>query len=260
MLLHHEILGSGEPVVILHGLMGSCDNWRGIARRLAGDYQVICLDLPNHGRSPHTPEMTLASMGEAVVRSVAAAGVEAPVNLVGHSMGGKVAMALTQSHPQWMRRVVVVDISPREMKPVHLFILRACQALDLAGASRRSELDAALAASIPFEETRSFLLKNIVRDSQESFRWRVPLEYLIANYGVVSGAVEIRAPWSGPVLFMAGADSPFGVQGDAAIVQTGFPAAAMVVVPGAGHLVHSDNPEAFCTVLHNFLGSEGLKI
>lgn len=253
MLLHHEILGRGEPVVILHGLMGSCDNWRGIARDLASDYQVIAVDLPNHGRSPHTPEVTLASMGEAVVESVAAAGIGAPVALVGHSMGGKVAMALTQSHPAWVSHLVVVDISPRAIKPVHLFIMRACLALDLAKATRRSELDEALAESIPFEETRSFLLKNVARNTQGEFYWRVPLEYLIANYHVVSNAVELPTQWCGPALFMAGAESPFGLSEDRGLIRGHFPTAKLVKIPRAGHLVHSDNPVAFCSVLREFL-------
>lgn len=219
-------------------------NWRAVRTALSGRNRVICLDLPNHGRSPQVPHVDLRSMGEDVCETLDAMGVESAV-VIGHSLGGKVAMQLASDHAVRLRGLVVVDISPRPIQPIQLFVLRACQQLDLASATRRSELDAALAQSIPQAETRDFLLKNVVRDDAGKFVWRVPLQWLIDNYRVVSDAPPLAAPYAGPTLFVAGEASPFMITRDEALIRGWFPAARFVTVPKAGHLVHIDQPERF---------------
>jgi esterase len=257
MKLYAESEGDGEPVVILHGLMGSCENWRSVRAALAGRYRVICLDLPNHGRSPQAPRTDLGSMGDDVVDTLHALGVQGRAFVVGHSLGGKVAMQLASDRPERVRGLVVVDISPRAIQPVHLFVLRACQQLDLAAAARRSDLDAALAQYVPQAETREFLLKNVARDAAGAFAWRVPLQYLIDNYRAVSDAPPLLAPYAGPALFVAGETSPFRLRNDEELVRGWFPAARFVTVAGAGHLVHTDRPEAFLAEVRSFLEACG---
>ncbi len=253
MKLFVESEGAGEPVVILHGLMGSCENWRSVRGALADRYFVICMDLPNHGRSPHAASVDLGSMGDDVLETLGALGVSGRVAVIGHSLGGKVAMQMASDHAERLRGLMVVDISPRSMQPVHLFVLRACQQLDLAAASRRSELDAALANYIPQAETRDFLLKNVERGADGRFAWRVPLQRLIDNYRVVSDAPPLVAPYPGPSLFVAGETSPFRMRADEALIRGWFPAARFVTIPGAGHLVHADQPEAFLAAVREFL-------
>ena len=188
MILHGESAGAGEPVVIVHGLMGSCENWRAVRAALSPFYRVVCLDLPNHGRSPHAARVTLESMAGDVAETLRAGGVAVPYVVVGHSLGGKVAMRLAADRPAEVRGLAVVDMSPRAMQPVHLFVLRACQQLDLAGATRRDALDAALAAFLPQRETRDFLLKNVVRD--EAGRPGSYSERVAASIAALSGAAE----------------------------------------------------------------------
>ena len=253
MILHSESAGAGVPIVILHGLMGSCENWRGVRAALADRYRVICLDLPNHGRSPHAPQVDLCSMGDDVIETIRTLGADGCVFVIGHSMGGKVAMQMASDHAERVRGVVVVDISPRAIQPVHLFILRACQQLDLAAATRRSDLDAALAQFMPLQATRDFVLKNVERDAKGLFAWRVPLQYLIDNYRVVSDAPPLVAPYAGPALFVAGETSPFRLRNDEELIRGWFPAARFVTIPGAGHLVHTDQPEAFVAEVRAFL-------
>jgi esterase len=253
MILYCESEGAGTPVVILHGLMGACENWRAVRRALSDRFRVFCLDLPNHGRSPHAAHTDLDSMGGDVLETLAAQGVAEPFVLIGHSMGGKVAMRLASERPDRVRGLVVVDISPRAIQPVHLFVLRACQGLDLAAASRREALDAALAESLPQRETRDFLLKNVVRDAEGRFAWRVSLPYLIDNYRCVSDAVPFQTPYAGPSLFVAGEQSPFRLRNDEALIRTWFPAARFATIPGAGHLVHTDQPAAFLSDVRAFL-------
>jgi len=248
-----ESEGAGEPVVILHGLMGSCENWRGIRSALAARFRVVCCDLPNHGRSPHAAKTSLRSMGADVLETLGALGIAGPFCLIGHSMGGKVAMQLACDCPGRVRGLVVVDISPRAIQPAHLFVLRACQDIDLSAAQRRSDLDAALARYIPQRETRDFLLKNVVRDAEGRFGWRVPLQYLIDNYREVSDAPPLPSPYAGPALFVAGETSPFHLQKDEALIRKWFPAARLITVAGAGHLVHTDRPEDFLATVRPFL-------
>jgi len=233
--------------------MGSCENWRAIRAALSDRYRVACLDLPNHGKSPSAPKTDLGSMGEDVLETVRAHGLGGPFFLIGHSMGGKVAMQLASDHPERVRGLVVVDISPRAIQPVHLFVLRACQQLDLKAAKRRADLDAGLAAFIPQPETRNFLLKNVVRDTDGRFAWRVPLQYIIDNYRVVSDAPPLLAPYPGPALFVAGETSPFRLRNDEDLIRGWFPAAQFATIRGAGHLVHTDRPEAFLAEVRAFL-------
>jgi esterase len=253
MKLYCESAGAGEPAVILHGLMGSCENWRSVRDALSPFYRVVCVDLPNHGRSPHVAHVDLASMGDDVIETLLALGIGGPAAVIGHSLGGKVAMQLASEHAGRVRGLVVVDISPRAIQPLHLFVLRACQQLDLAGATRRSELDAELASFIPQPATRDFLLKNVARDASGRFVWRVPLQALIDNYRVVSDAPPLAAPYAGPALFVAGEVSPFRVRDDEKVIRDWFPAARFVTVAGAGHLVHTDQPEAFIAEVRAFL-------
>lgn len=252
MLLNAEKEGHGQAVVILHGLMGACENWRGVRAALADRYRVVCLDLPNHGRSPHTAQFDLRTIGDDVTDTMDALGIRRAV-VVGHSLGGKVAMQMASDHADRLSGLVVVDISPRAIQPLHLFVLRACEQLDLLAASLRSELDAALAHFIPHKITRDFLLKNVVRDTDGKFTWRVPLRYLIDNYKTVSDAVPLIAPYEGPALFVAGETSPFRLLDDEALIRGWFPAARLVSIADAGHLVHMENPNVFLKQVRIFL-------
>ncbi len=252
MILHAEISGSGPGVAILHGLMGSCENWRSVRKALAERYHVACLDLPNHGRSPHAARMEVRAIGASVLATLDALGMNRAV-VVGHSLGGKIAMQMASEHAGRLAGVAVVDIAPRAFQPAHLFILRACQQLDLAAAARRVDLDRALAASVPQAETRAFLLKNVARDPQGRWVWRVPLQTLIDNYRVVSDAPPLVAPYEGPALFVAGERSPFRIRNHEPLIRNWFPAVRWVTIPNAGHLVHADQPEAFTAALADFL-------
>ena len=258
MILHCTVRGDGgTAVVILHGLMGSSDNWRSVQGALSAARRVWCVDLPNHGRSPQAARFDVRSLAEDVAETLDAHGVGQAV-LLGHSLGGKVAMQVAGAFPGRARGLVVVDITPRAFPPAHLFVLRACQQLRLEGVTRRDDLDAALAASVPQAETRAFLLKNVARQADNTFAWRVPLQHLIDNYRAVSDALPTAAPYEGPALFVAGEASPFRVGRDEAFIRERFPAMRLVTIPRAGHLVHADQPEAFVREVLRFLEAEGL--
>lgn len=253
MILNSKSEGVGtKTLVVLHGLMGSMDNWRTVQVALAPHCRVVCLDLANHGKSPHVATFTVRSMAMDVYETMDDLGIER-ATLMGHSLGGKVAMLMASERPERVQGLVIVDIMPGAFAPAHLFVLRACQRLDLERATTRAQLDAALAENIVQPETRAFLLKNVVRDEAGRFIWRVPLDYLIANYKAVSDAVPIEQPYEGPVLVVAGGKSLFKVQHHEAGMRKHFPNMNLEVFHDAGHLLHIEEPQHFTHVVKTFL-------
>jgi esterase len=253
MILHTRIEGDGSTtLVVLHGLMGSTDNWRSVQHALADSARVIGMDLANHGHSPHVATFTLHSLAVDVCETMDALGIHAAY-VMGHSLGGKVAMLIASEWPERVQGLVIVDIMPGAFVPAHLFVLRACQQLDLAQATSRKQLDEALAENVLQPETRAFLLKNVVRGEAGTFVWRVPLDFLIANYNAVSDAVPLARPYEGPVLVVAGEKSPFKVPRHETALRTHFPNMEFVVFSGAGHLLHLEQAQQFTETVAGFL-------
>jgi pimeloyl-ACP methyl ester carboxylesterase len=253
MILHSKIEGAGaKTLVVLHGLMGSLENWRTIQRALVSFCRVICIDFANHGQSPSAPLFTLDTLVADVFETMDSLGVKS-FSLLGHSLGGKVAMLMASERPERVKALIVVDVTLDAISPAHLFILRACRGLALETATTRAELDAELSRSVVQPETRAFLLKNIARDDAGRFSWRVPLDHLIANYAAVSAALELKQPYKGPLLMMAGGKSPFRVMQREASLRQLFPQITFEVFPEAGHLLHSEEPQRFVEVVRKFL-------
>lgn len=254
--LHVTALGDGPPLLVLHGLFGSGGNWSSIARRLAATHRVLLADLRNHGDSPHDPRMDYAAMAEDVSALIAAHGGRAAV--LGHSMGGKVAMVLALTEPERVSRLVVVDIAPLAYPPAFRPYADAMAAIPLTPGLRRAEAEAALRASVPDPSVRAFLLQNL-RLGAGIPTWRCNLPVITEALETLSGFPDLPADarWPGDALFVAGERSPYiDARGRAAAVAR-FPAAAFVVVPGAGHWVQAEAPEAFLRAVEPFLAMPG---
>ncbi|MGY1594308.1 alpha/beta fold hydrolase [Geodermatophilus sp. SYSU D00708] len=268
--LHARTLGERGPrVVFVHGLFGQGKNWTTAAKGLSGDHRVTLLDLPNHGHSPWTERVDYLDMAGMVadeLRSFAE-----PVTLVGHSMGGKVAMQVALRHPELLRALVVVDISPteypvsggrtddpdEEASPFAAYIA-AMRALDLGALRTREDADAALRTVVPSRMVRSFLLQSLVREglgADGGWRWRLNLELLERDLGELRGFPEPPpgARYDGPVLWIAGANSHYVLPEDRARMEELFPATRLVRVKNAGHWVHSEQPQVFLEALKRFL-------
>lgn len=252
MKLHYKESGSGTPLVILHGLLGSGENWRAIVKVLSAFYRVITIDLPNHGRSPHIPDADLEVTGNCIVETMRCAGIDRAY-LLGHSMGGKIAMQLSSDYPEIVEGLIVADMLPSAIPPAHLFILRACEQLDLSAATCRSELDEALALSIPQFGTRAFILKNVRRNKENQFYWQINLKNIIKNYNVASDALPLRMPYNGKTLFIGGGCSPYNIAAQETVIHHWFPNAQIEIIQNAGHLLHTDQPRQFSTLLHEFM-------
>jgi pimeloyl-ACP methyl ester carboxylesterase len=260
---------AGPDVVFVHGLFGQGKNWTTIAKGLADRHRVTLLDLPNHGHSPWTDRVDYLDMAELVAAELEHLGE--PVTLVGHSMGGKVAMQLALRRPELLRALVVVDIAPvtyplqggrtddpdEEASPFAAFI-EAMRAMDLGALTSRDEADQALRTAVPSRMVRSFLLQSLVREQPGTaggWRWRLNLELLERDLGELRGFPQPPpgASFDGPVLWVAGANSTYVLPEDRPHMDALFPATRLVRIKDAGHWVHSEQPEIFLTTLRLFL-------
>lgn len=255
MKLHFHTVGAGAPVLILHGLLGSLDNWIPLAEKLAAQFQVLALDLRNHGRSPHAPEFDYDTLAADVVAFLEEHNLRG-ASVIGHSMGGKVAMRLAQLHPELVARLVVVDMAPREYPPRYARILTAMAQLDPAQYAQRSEVEAALAPEVPDHTIRQFLLKNLRRDDAGKLRWKPNVAALRFHYDHIRGALPDHPVFRGPTLFLRGGQSDYVREPDWPQVQRIFPAAQLVTIASAGHWVHAEAPAEFLQVTQQFLRGE----
>lgn len=257
--LNHRITGEGAPLILLHGLFGSLENLGGIARRLQDDWQIHALDQRNHGSSPHTETMDYPAMASDVIAYMDRQGIDKAC-ILGHSMGGKVAMQVALQAPARVERVIVADIAPVSYKPRHDAILEGLKSIDLNAVASRQDADQRLAEQVDALATRQFLLKNlerVPRDEQSEggplFRWRLNLPVIDACYGNLSQAPEGDGPYQGPVLFLKGADSAYIQEKHRESIQQLFPAAELRVIQDTGHWLHAEKPDTFAALCRRFL-------
>lgn len=254
MKLFSQERGEGFPVLILHGLFGMGDNWASIASQLADRHRVVLADLRNHGRSPHDDEMTLDLMTEDVLDLMDDQFLEKPV-VMGHSMGGKVAMNLALKFSSRVHALIVVDIGPRTYPPQHGFILDALEHVPLSDISRRQDAEEILTRQGLPPAIRQFLLKSLARDEEGRFYWRFNLQAIRRNLPEIGMAAPDNLQYNGPTLFVKGEKSDYITDEDGVLIAKLFPRASLAVVPQAGHWVHAENPEAFLAVVRSFLMS-----
>ncbi|MDJ0390030.1 alpha/beta fold hydrolase [Roseomonas sp. E05] len=246
--------GAGPPLVLLHGLFGQAQNFATVQKALAATRRVIALDLRNHGQSPHDPAMDYAAMAGDVAETLAALGA-APAMVLGHSMGGKVAMALALSRPGLVERLVVADIAPVDYPPAFRPYAEAMLAMPLPPGLTRREADAALAGAVPSAAVRGFLLQNLQLDSDPP-AWRMGLREIAAALPAIEAAPPLPggAQYEGPTLVLAGEQSDYIRAEHRPLFRRLFPAARFATVKGAGHWLHAEKPEGFLAAVAAFLG------
>lgn len=255
-MLYSHSLGKGPNLIILHGLFGSGDNWRSVAKALSEHYRVHCLDLPNHGQSPWTDELNYPAFASAVRDWINANNIDHSL-LLGHSMGGKTAMQLALSgDTDWLQKLVIVDIAPRDYPPHHQTIFAALDAIDLSAHSDRRSVEQALMANgVRDLGIRQFLLKSLYRDDANQLAWRFNLALLKSDYNGIATAPDFDQPYAGPTLFIKGMNSDYISQDDQSAIEERFPNAKAKLIEGAGHWPHAEKPRAFMRILDGFLGS-----
>jgi esterase len=252
--LAHDAFGeAGPPVVVLHGLLGSARNWTGIAKQLADTRRVFALDLRNHGRSPWADTMSFEEMADDVGACIARHELR-PAAVIGHSLGGKVAMRLALTRAELVERLIAVDVAP--VAYAHTFgpFVEAMQQVDLEAVHQRADADVQLARTIPDSAIRNFLLQNLIR-TDAGYAWRVNLEALAANMPELLGfpAPPDDAAYRGPALFVAGGRSRYIKAEHKPLIERLFPQVEHAVIEGAGHWVQAERPTEFVDLIRPIL-------
>jgi len=248
-----EPAASALPLVLLHGLFGSADNWRGRALVYASDRTVVSLDLRNHGASANDNAMNYPLMAADVVATLDAQNIDQCV-LLGHSMGGKVAMELACNYPERVERLVIVDIAPRAYAPHHQKLIDAMLSIDLTQLQKRSDAEHILKEVEEDPGVRWFLLKSLVREQQDQdYFWEFNLPAIADNYENLSAAVDLQRPFTGETLFIKGALSDFLGDSDRDLIKQFFPNIGLKIIDAAGHWPHAEKPAVFDHVLLKFL-------
>jgi esterase len=250
--IHHAALGpiTAPPLIIAHGLFGSARNWGVIARRLADCRDVIAVDMRNHGSSPHSPAHSYPDLAADLAEVMAT--LHGPVDLLGHSMGGKAAMQLALTQPANLRRLIVADIAPVAYTHDQNRNIAAMQSLDLSAITSRGQADDLLAQHIPDPALRAFFLQSLDFKTTPP-QWRLNLAALADQMPHIVGWPGTSGSFHGPTLFLTGANSSYVQQGHRPQIQTLFPKARFARLSGAGHWLHAEQPRAFEQTVRAFL-------
>ncbi|MGC6470583.1 MAG: alpha/beta fold hydrolase [Flavobacteriales bacterium] len=251
MSLYSTIYGKGQPMVIVHGLFGMSDNWTTIAKQFADYFEVHILDLPNHGRSPHTNEFNYNSLSQAVKQYFIEHSLEHSL-LIGHSLGGKTAMQLATSEPELISKLIVVDISPRFYPIHHDKILKGLNAVDLLKISSRLEAEKRLAEHISELDVRQFLLKSMYWKEKGKLDFRFNLPVITKNIANVGEELGHNNCFIKPTLFLKGELSNYISEDDEDLIFHHFPKAEIEVISGSGHWLHAENPSQFVDEVMRF--------
>lgn len=244
-MLYSKIEGTGQPLVIMHGFLGMSDNWKTLAGQYAAEgFEVHALDLRNHGRSFHSDEFTYAAMAKDLFEYCEGHGLE-QIDLMGHSMGGKVAMLFAVTYPEKVNKLIVADISPKFYQPHHDDILAALNAVDFSKKPSRADVEEIMKPYVPDFGTRQFLMKNLYWKTPDQLAFRFNLGVFNKNRSLVGEPLPENAVFEKPVLFIRGANSGYVKDEDMVLIAQHFPAAELETVPNAGHWLHAENPKAF---------------
>lgn len=253
MKLHYKVSGQGEPLVILHGLFGMLDNWQTIANNLEQDFTVYLVDQRNHGRSPHSEVHTYPAMANDLYDFFIQTGITS-ANILGHSMGGKTAMQFALTHPNEVKKLIVVDIGIKRYSGGHDEIFEALLSVDLTQVHYRSDAEKILVERIPDFGVRQFLLKSLQRNHDGTYQWKFNLHTLKENYeSNILTEISAMHVFTGETLFVKGGNSDYLSQSDFADIQLLFPIAKLIEVPNAGHWVHADQPQKLVELIRTFI-------
>ncbi len=244
-----------QPLIILHGLFGLSDNWVSFARRIAMEgFEVFIVDQRNHGHSPHSPEFNYPVLTDDLFGFISDHEIDQPI-LLGHSMGGKVAMGYALQYPDSVKKLIVVDIGIKSYPPrtEHLRIIDAMRSVDLSSATHRNELEQQLKPLIPSTRIRQFVMKNLHRNPDGRFNWLIDVEGIAMNIDFLMDGIEVDDKYEGPTLFIKGGASDYILREDFKAIRKNFPNAEIITIDGASHWVHVEVPERFYQLVFGFI-------
>lgn len=252
-MLYSRIEGEGQPLLIIHGFLGMSDNWKSFGSLYAAEgFQVHMLDLRNHGRSFHSNEFSYALMANDVLEYCQHHQLK-NISVIGHSMGGKVAMLLATTYPELVEKLIVADIGPKYYAPHHQDILAGLNAVDFSTKPDRAEVEETLYPFIPDFGTRQFLMKNLywVESGQLAFRFNLPV--FNAKIETIGEALPSQNHFDKPTMFIRGGNSKYILDSDVPEIQKHFPNFKLATIPNVGHWLHAENPKLFFEETIKFL-------
>ncbi len=252
MKLFYRKTGTGKPILLLHGLFGSADNWMTIANGLKDSGQVYLLDMRNHGRSPHSEVFDYEVMVEDVYEFLGDLKLR-QVSLVGHSMGGMTAMKFALYYSQRINKLVVIDIAPRPYPIHHQNIVNGLLSIDINQLKNREQADDQLSLFIEQSYIRQFLLKNLYRTTDGKFSWRLNLPVITHNLFRLGTGIQSEQQFSQPCLFIRGALSDYIRDEDESYIKKLFPRAEIITVENTTHWLPAENPTAVISAIKSFL-------
>jgi esterase len=245
MILHSKIQGSGKPLLILHGFLGMLDNWKTLANQYENDgFEVHSLDLRNHGRSFHSPEFTYSAMAGDLLNYINYHQLQ-NVSIIGHSMGGKVAMTFAVSHPEKVDKLIIADIGPKYYPPHHQSILYGLAAVDFDKQTDRSAIEEVLLEHVRIPSVVQFLMKSLYRETADRLNYRFNLAVFLKSYENIGEALRADARYEAPTLFIRGGVSNYILDEDWAEIASQFPKGKLETIPNVGHWLHAERPDLF---------------
>ena len=253
MVLNFKTLGQGKPLIILHGLFGMLDNWQSVAKVLEHDFTLYLVDQRNHGKSPHTAQHSYKLMAEDLRDFMLREGIPQS-NILGHSMGGKTAMQFALDFPEMVNKLIVVDMGVKRYDGGHDIIFDALHSVDVSLITNRQQAEIQLSKYIEDYGVKQFLLKNLTREPDGSYRWKFNLKALFDNYDAnILTNITSDFPFDGETLFIRGAKSNYILDADWPQIQQLFPLATLATINDAGHWVHADQPAKLIELVRSFL-------
>ncbi|MBQ4818645.1 alpha/beta fold hydrolase [Aquimarina sp. MMG016] len=253
MKLHANVIGEGNSFVILHGFLGMSDNWKTLGKKISEEsFQVHLIDQRNHGRSPHSDEFSYEIMAEDLAEYCSDHNLK-NIILLGHSMGGKVAMLFAVKYPELISKLIIADIGPKYYPLHHQDILDGLSALDFEVLKSRGEVDKELDAYIPDLGVRMFLLKNLFWKEKGQLDLRLNLEVLVKNASQIGVELPLHYTYEGETLFLKGEKSNYIIENDEVRIGRQFPDSRIQQISSAGHWLHAENPTEFLTKVLGFV-------
>jgi len=250
--LNYKKYGTEGPIlIILHGLYGMLDNWHTLATQFSQEFQVYLIDQRNHGKSPHTDEFNYEILSEDIYEFLLEHNLD-NINLLGHSMGGKVAMFFAMEYPEYLNKLIIADIAPKAYKPHHQVINEALQGIDFSTINKRTDAENWLSSKGLQNSEIQFLLKNLVR-GDNGYEWKMNLSSLTANNAEVNKEINPTKVFNKDTLFIKGSESKYIKLDDYERIMQQFPCAKIEVMEGSGHWLHADNPVLFKEIVSGFL-------